>query len=79
MGESAAPFGESDTRRSARKKIFELPTGSPSDLFAHISPRLALSKFQLIRWGSNRQITDIESLFFSSDTYRQYTSAQKKR
>ncbi len=55
MGESAAPFGESDTRRSARKKIFELPTGSPADFFTYISPRLALSKFQLIRWGSNKQ------------------------
>ncbi len=53
MDESAAPFGESDTKRSARKKNFELPTGSPADFFTYISPRLALSKIQLIRWGSN--------------------------
>ncbi len=54
MDESAAPFGESDTKRSARKKNFELPTGSPADFFTYISPRLALSKIQLIRWGSNK-------------------------
>ena len=48
MGESAAPFGENDTGQPAHKKIFELPTGSPLDLFAHILPRLVLSNFRVI-------------------------------
>ncbi len=53
MGESAAPFGENDTRQSARKKIFELPTGSPSVFFTHILPRLVLSKFEVFSWCGN--------------------------
>ncbi len=48
MGESAAPFGENDTRQPARKKIFELTTASPSDFFTHILPRLDLSNFRVI-------------------------------
>ncbi len=46
MGKSAAPYGESDTRRSVHKKLLEFPTGSPSHFFAHISPRLALSNIK---------------------------------
>ncbi len=54
MSKSVAPFGESDTRRPARKKIFELPAGSTSDFFTHISSRLTLSKLQTICWcGDN--------------------------
>ncbi len=65
MDESAAPFGESDTKRSARKKNFELPTGSPADFFTYISPRLALSKIQLIRWGSNKKSIAEETYIFT--------------
>ncbi len=53
MGESTAPFGEIDTRQSARKKIFELTTASPADFFTHISPRLDLSKVKIICWCGN--------------------------
>jgi len=47
MGESTAPFGENDTKRSAPEKIFELTTASPSAFFRHISLRLVLSTFWL--------------------------------
>ncbi len=53
MGESAAPFGESDTRRPARKKIFELTTASPADFFTHISSRLVLSNVWVYSWWGN--------------------------
>jgi len=59
MGESAAPFGEKETRQSARKKIFELPTGSPSDFFTHILPRLLLSKIEILAGRGNRFVNGI--------------------
>ncbi len=55
MDEIAAPFGENETRQSAHKKIFELPTGSPADFFMYISPRLILSKFALFNGYGNQE------------------------
>ncbi len=53
MDESAAPFGENDTRQSAREKIFELTTASPSYFFTHILSRLILSKVKMFTWFGN--------------------------
>ncbi len=60
MGESAAPFGESDTRHPARKKTFELPTGSLSVLFTHLisSRSLKISVYSL-GGGNHKVATDL--------------------
>ena len=64
MGESAAPFGDNDTGQSAHKKIFELALASTADFFMHISPRLVISKFELVTWCGDKYgvfITDVIS------------------
>ncbi len=61
MGEIGAPFGEDDTQQPACKKIFELPTGSPSAFFTHILLRLVLSKFEVFIWFGNNNLSTRKS------------------
>jgi hypothetical protein len=44
MGKSTAPKGKNKKGKPASKKIFELPMGSPANLFTHILPLLVLLK-----------------------------------
>ena len=53
LGESATPFGDNDTGQSAHKKIFALALASTTDFFMYISPRLVVSKFELVIWCGN--------------------------
>ena len=58
MGESAAPFGENEKKRSASRQLFAFPTGSPAYFSTHISLLLVLSKFQSIGWcGNNPELS----------------------
>ncbi len=53
VGEIGALFGEDDTQQSARKKTFELPSGSPSAFFTCILRRLVFSKVEVFTWCGN--------------------------
>ncbi len=73
MDKSTTPFGESQKRQSVTKKIFELARASPADFFINILPLLTLSKFKIIRWGSNNclilALTDISVLLILKGGY----------